>query len=149
MSKKLASAPDEVIEIPVTFGGKGRIADHRDRVGIMVDRGTHRLSLSLRAENHPHVADWRYCGATFLSNGTGEITGVKLTKAGRGFSVRRSSDRRPKFIIALMDVTVTPVVDHGGDDDNDVVSTIEGEAVVFTLPRVIKGKYQSFKLSRS
>jgi hypothetical protein len=157
MSKKSSSAlsepeiapteHDEVIRIPVTYGGTLRTADH-DRVGIVADRGKRRLSLSPRAELHPHVADWRFVRVEFLSNGAGEITGVELIKAERGFIVRRSSSGRPQFIIALTDVTVTPV-DHGGSDDiAETVGTVEGDALMFTLPKVIKGKYESFKLTR-
>jgi hypothetical protein len=144
-----SSAPIEVTRIPVPFGGAGRTSGQHNRVGVVEDRGKHRLSLSLRTELHSTTEAWRFVTAEFLSNDTVAITGVEFKKAERGFSVRRNSNGRPQFIIPFVGITVTPV-DHGEGDDGDVTDTIGDDgSIKFTLPPAIKGRFGWFKLSRS
>jgi hypothetical protein len=151
MAKKPASTPTEPdvapgeFDIPAIAGGKGRTGDRRDYVSVVGSR-TH-LATYLNDQSLAHIADWRFTTAAFKANGTGEIVEVKLIKSERGFSLRRREHQRPHFHISLGNVVVT-VVNHDGGDGT-CVSRIESDgSVVFTLPKVIKGKHDLFKLSR-
>jgi hypothetical protein len=152
MAKKPASAPTEPdvmpgeFDIPAVVGGKGRTGDRSDYVSVVGSGGTH-LATYPNDQSLAHMSDWRYATAAFKANRTGEIVEVKLIKSERGCSLRRRENQRPHFHISLGNVVVT-VVDH----DSDVgtcVSCIESDgSVVFTLPKVIKGKSGWYKISR-
>jgi hypothetical protein len=98
------------------------------------------------------MSDWPFVSAAFLSNGTGAIDGLKLTRAERGYKLRRFGKYRPVLNLNLCRAAVA-LLDINGDEDDDfdnVIGSIEGDAVVFSLPKVIKGQWRNFfKITRS
>jgi hypothetical protein len=148
MAKKTSSAPTDS-EIPVSYGGKGRTGDRRDYVSIVGTGKIKHLATYPNDISLAHMADWRFADAIFHANGSGDIDSVKLMKAQRGYSLRKRDNQRLHLHLSLADVAVTTISVGTDEDVGTVVSTIEGDAVVFTLPKVIKGKYEYFKISRS
>jgi hypothetical protein len=153
MSKRPAAAPSETeaasdeFDIPGTLGATGRGTDRGDYVSIIAGKESWYLAVYPRNELMAHMADWRFATHRFKSNGTGEIDGVKLIKGDRGSGLRKGKGSRPHFHLSLNTVTVTDL--DRTDGSNETVGTVDGDAVVFTLPPLIKGKYKTFKLSRS
>jgi hypothetical protein len=138
MAKRTAPAPS-ASEIPITYGRQGRAAERRDHVSIIGTGKTLRLIVYPSDAPLEHMSNWHYASGAFQLNGSGEIDGLKLTKAERGFNLRKVHHRRPHLHISLADVVVHEVDGSDGDDVGTVIATIEGDAVVFTLPLVIAG----------
>jgi len=149
LSASVLTAPDE-FDIPGTSGATGRGADRGDKVSIITDRESRYLAVYLRDELMAHIADWRFVTHRFRSNGVGEIDGVKLEKSERGGSgIRKGKGSRPHYHLGLTSVTVTEVKPGDGDVIGEAVATVDGDdAVVVTLPPLIKGKYLNFKLTK-
>jgi hypothetical protein len=151
LSASALTAPNE-FDIPSAFGGggKGRASDGRDRVSIIVDRGTPYLAVYLRDELLAHVADWRFAIDAFRSNGSGVIDALHLTKADRGYILRKGAGSRPHYHISTAKLVVSPVSVGTDEDVGTVVGTIESDgSITLTLPKAIKGKFSWFKLTRS
>jgi hypothetical protein len=150
MAKKPTSEPSEqqqTGEIPISFGGKGRSSNRGDRVSIITDRGTEYLAMYPSDPLLVHMNGWRFVTSSFLFE-EDKITGIKLMKAERGYTIRNGKGSRPCLHLSLVDIHVTPV-----DGDVNEVGTFTGsiasdDVIKFTLPQVIRGKYKTFKLSR-
>jgi hypothetical protein len=153
MAKKPVLTPSEPevasdeFDIPGTSGATGRGGDRGDYVSIITDRESRYLAVYPRDELMQHMADWRFVTHRFKSNETGVIEAVKLVKGDRGSGIRKGKGSRPHYHLGLTSVAVTDI--NNGDGSNVGEGIVDGDAVVFTLPPLIRGKYKSFKLSRS
>ena len=149
MAKKTASTTEpDAGEIPIRCG-KAAQSD-RDRVNVIGNGNRLRLIVYPSEPLLAHMHDWSYVGASFMYN-EGSICGLKLTKAGGGFALRKVAGRRPHLHIPLDAVAVDGI----SDPEPDVLGGIEGTiaddgAVMFALPSVIEGSHKRhFTISRT
>ena len=95
---------------------------------------------------------WRLSCAIITTN-DGNVVSLKLSesKNGRGFKFYRPDGQRPHLRLPLRGFTVT-YVKEGETDDRAIDGTVKGDAIVFALPKVIRGGYHGrscFKITRS
>ena len=149
-TKKTATAnlSAEWFDVPRGEGGGGR-APGRARASIL-SNGKGSKSLALRADDETSaaMADWHFVTPRMRANESGVIAAVMLIKSERGLSVRRYKGQRPQVHILLTGLIVTVV--EGVVGTTTCTCRVESDgSVVFALPEVIGGKYQSFKITRA
>jgi hypothetical protein len=136
-------------EIPIRYG---KTADQLDRVSIIGKNGKElRLIVYPGEPLLAHMHDWHHVGASFTYYGV-SIRGLKLTKAERGFSLRKGQpSRRTHLYITLDDVAVEGVSGPEPDELGDVQGSIANDnAVMFALPKVIEGSQRwYYRISRT
>jgi hypothetical protein len=133
----------------VPRGGGG--APGRARASILSNgKGDKALALSPDDETSAGMAEWHFVDPKMRANNeTGVIVEVKLIKAERGLKVRRYRGTRLQVPILLTGDLVVTVVE-GVVGTTTCTCRVESDgSVVFALPEVIGGKYQSFKITRA
>ena len=90
------------------------------------------------------MSNWNRVGAAFVYNGR-EISGIKLTRAERGFALRKIDARRPHVHISLRGVSIEGVDNPEPGELGVIVGTIvDDDTVMLALPSVIGGSDRRF-----
>jgi len=92
-----------------TYGGRGRVTDRRDHVAII--NGGRTMIVYPSDAMLAHMTDWPYIDAALVGSDGGEVDRLELTRAERGYNLRRVEHRRPHVHVSLAQVKVETVSD--------------------------------------